>query len=424
MIATPLADLWPLSAVSAANHDHAPPLPFGNNLAPPPIRDASGRTWDDPGRAREARALGNVARAWRAADAAIAAVGLAAVILTGAHEALRDALDPTTLGAPPRLAFAVHAAAITGALALGGAVAGMPAAWFGGHRLLKAYGLGTQTARGWLRDYLVAAGLGTCFSIAVAFVVAALCFDDPQRWWAWAGAVGVVGTFIVAYIAPTLILPLFYKESPMPAGEVSVALLDLAARAGATIHGCVVIDQSRRSRAANAAVVGLGRTRRIVVTDTLLSGGYATSEIAAILAHELGHHVRHDVPWAVAIDGALFGACLFVAEAVRGAVAGVTGLQGPDDLAGLPVVALAAGACLMATTPLRAGISRWREARADAFGIALTDDRAAWRSTLCRLAAQNFAEVDPHPIVEWATYSHPSTRHRLAAAMEARAGHG
>ena len=417
MGAIPQRDLPPSAVATPIVHDQAAPREFDGDWAALPMRDTAGRTWDDPERAREARAYGNAARGWWATDTAFAAVGLATVILTGAHEGLRDALDPSDLGAAPRLAFAIHAAAITGALALGGAVAGMPASWFGGYRLLAAYGLGTQTARGWLRDYLMAAGLGTCLAIALAFVVAALCFADPRLWWVWAGAVGAGGTLVVAYLAPTLILPLFYRETPLPNGEVRDALLGLARRAGTTIQGCVVIDQSRRSRAANAAVVGLGGTRRIVVTDTLLTGGYATSEIAAILAHELGHHVRHDVPWAVAIDGALFGACLFVAEAVRGTVAEAVGLKGPADLAGLPVVALAAGACLVATMPLRAGISRWREARADAFGMRLTGDGAAWASTLRRLAVQNLAEVDPHPLVEWATYSHPSISRRLAAAI-------
>jgi STE24 endopeptidase len=391
--------------------------------APAPTRDSADRTWDDPARARQARAFGNAARWWWVADLAITAVSLAALILTGAHATLRDALDPPAPGAPPRVAFAVHAAAITAALALGGALAGMPAAWFGGHRLLRAHGLGTQGARGWLRDYVVAAVLGTCLATAFVFIVAAACFPNPGRWWAWATLVGAAGTFMVAYVAPALIMPLFYTEKPLPAGEVRDALVDLAARAGTAIRSCVVIDQSRRSRAANAAVVGMGRTRRIVVTDTLLAGGYDTREVVAILAHELGHHVRHDVPWAVVIEGAILGACLFTAEVVRAAVAGPTGLDGPADLAGLPVVALAAGACLVATTPVRSGISRWREARADAFGVRLTGDAAAWVATLRRLAVQNLAEVDPHPVVEWATYSHPSIRRRLRA-VEGVAGRG
>lgn len=391
--------------------------------APMPARDPAGRTWDDPARARQARALGNAARWWWVADLVASALALAALILSGTHATLRDALDPAALGATPRVTFAVHAATITAALALGGAFAGMPAAWFGGHRLLRAHGLGTQGARGWLRDYAVAAALGTCLVAAFSFIVAAACFTDPGRWWAWATLVGAAGTFMVAYVAPTLIMPLFYTERPLPAGEVRDALVDLATRAGTAIASCVVIDQSRRSRAANAAVVGMGRTRRIVVTDTLLAGGYDTREVAAILAHELGHHARHDVPWGVAIEGTILGACLFTAEVVRAAVAEATGLGGPADLAGLPVVALAAGACLVATTPVRSGISRWREARADAYGVRLTGDAAAWGATLRRLAVQNLAEVDPHPVVEWATYSHPSIRRRLRA-VDGVAGRG
>jgi STE24 endopeptidase len=388
-----------------------------------PPRDAAGRAWDDPTRARAARSLGNAARAWWAIDLALATIALAVVVATGMHVALRDAIPSGASWAPPRVAFAVQAGIYVGALAFGGVLLGTPAAWFGGHRLLKSHGLGTQSARGWLRDYAIASAIGTGLSGAFGFVVGGLCFSHPGSWWAWATAVGAIGTLFVTYLAPVVILPLFYRGRPLPEGEVRDALVNLAARAGTGIRTCVVIDQSRRSRAANAAVVGIGQTRRIVVTDTLLGGGYATSEIGAILAHELGHHVRRDVPWAIATEVAIFGVCLFAAESARDASAVAVGLIGPADLAGLPVLALTSGACFLAAMPLRKGLSRWREARADAYGVALTGDRAAWASTLRRLAVQNLAEVDPHPFVEWATYSHPSIRRRLIA-VETEAGRG
>ena len=401
-------------AVAVAPDAAPPPAQTADVEASTP-RDDCGRAWDDPSRASAARAFGNAARAWWAADLTLTTIALIGVIATGAHVTLRDAITAAVSWEPTRVSFGVQASMYVAVLAVGGALLGMPAAWFGGHRLMQVHGLGTQSARGWFRDYAIASAVGTTLTGGFSGVVAFVCDPNPGNWWAWATAVGAVGTLLVTYLAPLVVLPLFYRGQPLPDGPVRDALVDLAARAGTGIRTCIVIDQSRRSRAANAAVVGIGRTRRIVVTDTLLAGGYSPPEVGAILAHELGHHIHHDLLWTVATEAAILGTCLFIAERARHAVADAIGLTGPADVAGLPVIALVAGACLVLALPLRRGLSRRRETRADAYGVALTGDRAAWASTLRRLAVQNLAEVDPHPFVEWITYSHPSIRRRVAA---------
>ena len=314
------------------------------------------------------------------------------------------------------LSLGIQTASLLLGLALAGAVVSMPFSYAGGFRLARSVGLGTQSTRAWARDYAVASVLGAGLVAILAGLVGWASAGAPHLWWITATTLGTLGTVVVTHVAPVLILPLFYKVTPLPEGPVRTRLLDLTTQAGTTVRGCDVIDQSRRSRTANAGIIGLGRTRRIMVTDTLLEGGYSTAEIAAIFAHELGHHVHGDMAWAIAVDGILMAGCLAMTEALRAWVAPSIGLGNAGDLAGIPAMLVIFGGVSTMAMPLRAGVSRWRESRADTYGVRLTRDPDAWVRTLERLGWQNLAEVDPPRWIEWATYTHPAIARRIASA--------
>ncbi len=323
---------------------------------------------------------------------------------------------PSSLMSYASLSAGVQAACMLLGLALAGAMLSMPFSYVGGFRLARSVGLGTQSAGAWARDYAVASVLGAGLVAMLAGLVGWASAGAPQLWWVAATTLGTLGTVLVTYAAPVLIMPLFFKVTPLPDGPVRTRLLELTTQAGSTVRGCDVIDQSRRSLAANAGIIGLGRTRRIVVTDTLLEGGYPTAEIAAIFAHELGHHAHVDMASAIAVNSLSMAGCLAMTEAIRGWLAPSIGLGNAGDFAGIPVMVLIFGVVSTLTMPLRAGASRRREARADAYGVRLTRDPEAWVRTLERLGWQNLAEVDPPRWIEWATYSHPAIGKRIAAA--------
>jgi STE24 endopeptidase len=175
------------------------------------------------------------------------------------------------------------------------------------------------------------------------------------------------------------------------------------------------MDMSRRTRAANAALMGIGNTRRIVLGDTLLAA-FDAREVGAVLAHELGHHVHGDLWRGILLDGALTLCALWLADVLVRALAPLLGIAGLTDVATLPSIVLVGGVLFVAAMPLTNGYSRRREAAADAFAVRVTGDPEAWKGALRRLAEMNLAEVDPPPWVEWLLYSHPSIRHRLEAA--------
>jgi STE24 endopeptidase len=177
-----------------------------------------------------------------------------------------------------------------------------------------------------------------------------------------------------------------------------------------------VADQSRKSRTANAAVVGLGRTRRILLFDTLLE--FAPDEVEAVLAHELGHHVHHDI-WRGLVAQGVFTLIGFgVADRALAAGVGWWGLRDVTDAAGIPWLALVLGALALVTLPVSNGYSRWIEQRADDFALRVTGDLHGFVGAMERLARLNLAERRPHWLKELVLYSHPAIDRRIARARE------
>ncbi|GGK26516.1 hypothetical protein GCM10010124_18970 [Pilimelia terevasa] len=289
------------------------------------------------------------------------------------------------------------------------------AAWR--HTILVRYGLSTQDWGGWLVDLLKAYAVGAVVGAVVLFGYFGLVRLAPRWWWAYgaAGAAALVALF--SFVLPVLVEPVFNRFTPMPASPLRTELMALADRDGVPVREVLVADASRRTRAVNAYVSGLGPTRRIVVYDTLLREA-PPAEVVAVAAHELGHAKDRDV-LAGTLTGALAAAAGVVALYLIGGLAWPLRLAGAPDIGdpraiGL-LLALGAVAGLVGG-PVQAYASRRIEARADAHALALTGDPAAFAAMQRRLAGVNLADPDP-PYLEHALLgSHPSTVERIAAA--------
>jgi STE24 endopeptidase len=314
-------------------------------------------------------------------------------------------------------------AAYVATLTLAYAALVLPLAYYSGYVLPHRYELSVQSRPGWAADYVKGLLVGLVQAVIVAVAVYALLAVSPQWWWLWAGVVLALFGVVLANLAPVLILPLFYKLTPLASGPLRDRLLYLAAAAGVRVPpgpGVYLMDMSRRTRAANAGLVGLGATRRIVLGDTMVEGDrYSPAEIGSVLAHELGHHAHNDLWRAIAVDAALTFGVLWLADQALALWSEPLGLAGKADVAGLPLLLLATGGAFVALLPLTSWYSRRREAAADRFAMQVTGDVEAWKGALRKLADQNLAEVDPPAWVEWLLYSHPSIRHRLEAADRA-----
>src|SRR5881409_1884732 len=253
---------------------------------------------------------------------------LVALVATGGGNALASLVA--------RLASArwIQVASMALALGAGHAALTLPLTLVRGFWLPRRFGLLHQPLAGWLGDQLKAALIGGALGLAAVEVVYALLALTPH-WWLVAAAVFFAAQIAMTAVLPIWIVPLFYRLTPLDDVGLRDRLLALARRAGVTAIGVFVADQSRKSRTANAAVVGLGRTRRIILFDTLLAD-FPLEEIESVLAHELGHHVHGDVRRGLLVNGALSVVTFGLAGLALDAGVPLLGLTGRDDPAGLP----------------------------------------------------------------------------------------
>jgi STE24 endopeptidase len=303
---------------------------------------------------------------------------------------------------------------IAGALAVGHAVLLFPLRYLRGFVLPRRYGLLHQPFASWLGDRLKAAALGAVFGLLVIEAIE-LLLALTSLWWLVAAAFVIALSALTAAIFPIWILPLFYRLTPLEDASLRDRLLALAARAGVPAVGVFVVDESRKSRTANAALAGLGRTRRIVLFDTLVSQ-FQPREIESVLAHELGHHVHRDVARGLAAQSVIAVVTFWLADVILRATAGTVGPVAPSDPAGIPWLVAVLGALGFIAVPIANFLSRRVERQADDFALAMTGDAAGFIGAMERLAELNLARMTPSRLEEIVLYSHPSVGRRIARA--------
>jgi STE24 endopeptidase len=290
----------------------------------------------------------------------------------------------------------------------------LPFGFEAGWRLERKYGLSRESAGGWARDRMKGFAVGLPIAMAAAGIVYWCARAWPEWWWLPAAAMLTAGMVALAHVAPVLLMPLFVRVRPLARPELSARLAALTARAGVPVVGVFEWELGARTSRANAALTGFGATRRILVSDTLLAS-YSDDEIEVILAHELSHHVHHDLWSAVAVEAALLFAGAFAAHVAITAAGPALGVHAPADVAGLPLLLLAAGAVSLALAPLARSVSRRQERRADAYALKLTGAAEAFISAMKRLGAQNLAEEQPSGVARL-FQSHPPLAERIERA--------
>lgn len=320
------------------------------------------------------------------------------------------------LSGVPTVQFVLTVLTFTTLVALVNELVSLPFAYRGGFLLERRYGLSSQSFGSWLLDQAKALALTLVLGTLAACLLYALIARFPDGWWLPAGLVFTLLIIGLANIAPLVLLPLFYSIKPLGRPSLRERLVALGDRAGARVLDAYEWGLSEKTTKANAALTGIGTSRRILVSDTMLAQ-YSDEEIEVVLAHELGHHVHGDIWKGLAFEALLILAGFFAASLMLRVSVPLLGLRGPDDLAGLPVLLLAAGAVSLLTLPVAHAMSRAHERRADHFALSLTKNPPAFISAMKRLAQQNMAEDEPSTLVQWLFYSHPPIRERIAAAQ-------
>lgn len=343
-----------------------------------------------------------------------AGTGALGLLLLGGSRVLRDAaIAMTEAGPSAPSTVALYALA----LVLGYHALRLPVGFYQGFVLERRYGLSSESLRVWLLDYLRAALLMVVLAVAAAEIVYITMQLWPKWWWAAAGAVFVGLLLVLARVAPVVLLPLFYRFEPLDREALRARLVALSERARLPILGVYVWGLGQKTRRANAALIGTGPTRRILLSDTLLAD-YSDDEIEVILAHEMAHHAHGDIRRWLVIESILVAAILALGATVLDRVWPSFGLSGPADVAGLPVLFLTAVVVSMSVAPMLNALSRRNERRADRYALNLTGRPEAFISAMRRLAAQNLAEARPSRLTLWFFHSHPPIEERIERARQ------
>ena len=341
----------------------------------------------------------------------VGALVLLLVLLTGASAALRDTAAAVAGGS-----FTLTVIVYTAALALASEALQLPLSFYLGLTLERRYGLSTQTTARWWIDHAKGVILGLALALGAAVIVLSLLRWAPAWWWVAAAGVLALVTVVLAHLAPVLLLPIFYEFTPLDRPALRDRLAALVERAGARVMGVFEIRLGDRTRKANAALTGIGRTRRILLSDTLLAD-HSDDEIEVILAHELAHHVHRDIWSGIAVETGLMTLGFFLADRAIDAAVGRFGIADKADPAAIPLLVLAGGAVSLALLPLANALSRAHERRADRYALEMTKNAAAFVSAMKRLGAQNLAEERPSRLVEWLFYTHPPVAARIEYAQ-------
>jgi STE24 endopeptidase len=294
----------------------------------------------------------------------------------------------------------------------------MPLNYYEGFVLPHRFGLSNQTRGDWALDQAKMALVGGALGLVLLEIVYAILRLAPESWWLWAAGIMILFNVLMANLAPVLLFPIFFKFQPLGEehADLETRLLRLAEQAHTRVRGVYQFDMSRRTKAANAALTGLGNTRRIILGDTMLNE-FTPEEIETVLAHELAHHVHKDIPLGIVVESSILLAGFYLASWMLDWGIEVFGFSGPGDIAALPLLGLAFGIFGLATLPLTNTYSRWREHLADVYALQVTRNGPAFASAFTRLANQNLADADPPAWEEFLLYSHPALGKRIAMAQ-------
>ena len=344
-----------------------------------------------------------------------AAVVLAVLLVSGRSQDLAAWARGVAAPLPRPLAAAAAVSLYAASLALAWDLLSFPFVFYRSFLLDRKYGLTSESAGTWMADHLKALVLGLALTLGAALAVHGAAWLSPAWWWLIVTGVFAIAAIAIARVAPVWLMPIFYRFRPLDRAALRERLLALSDRAGAPAIGVFEWGLGEKTSRANAALVGAGGTRRILVSDTLLKG-YSDDEIEVILAHELSHHVHHDIWTSLAIETVVVAVALLGAHLAILRASPVLGLHGPADLAALPVVVAAGGALSLLLAPLSNAWSRRNEHRADRFALTLTGRPAAFVSAMRRLGAQNLAEVRPPRMAFWFFHTHPTIEDRIARA--------
>jgi STE24 endopeptidase len=300
----------------------------------------------------------------------------------------------------------------TFSLGIAGSVLFSPVSYYTGFYLEHKYNLSNQTFFKWVweetKESLVGAAIGIPLLLLFFWVI-----DSFGLWW-WLpfSVLMFIISVVLAQVVPIIILPLFYKVTPIENEILRERIFRLSREAGLKVENIFKFDMSKNTKKANAAFTGLGKTKRILLGDTLLEN-YTEDEIETVIAHELGHYKKKHIIKNIIISSVSSFLIFFLLAHLHSYSINWFGFSSITQIASLPLLIIWGGIIGLIQQPLTNIISRKFEYEADNYAVVSTGKKESFIQTLEKLTEQNLGDKEPHPCVEWFFYSHPSIRNRV-----------
>lgn len=288
----------------------------------------------------------------------------------------------------------------------------LPIGFYSGYIVEHRYSLSNQSLGRWAWERLKGSLVGLPLVAAVLMVLYYCMETFGNDWWLPVSVLLSFVSVLLARIAPILFLPLFYSFDPLPEGPLRERIARLCTAAGLTFEGIFTFNLSKNTKKANAGFTGIGKSRRIILGDTLVQD-FSEEEIETVFAHELGHYKHRHIVIGIVTGILSTFVGMFVTSQLYAWSVAALGFASITNLEALPLLGIWLALFGLLTTPISNMISRRHERQADAYAVQVTKNGPAFAAALRRLAATNLADPEPHPLVEFLFYRHPSIAKRI-----------
>ena len=295
-------------------------------------------------------------------------------------------------------------------------------AYLDSYKIEHKYGFSTQNFQAWFMDFIKSFLVTFVLGVIVFEVIYSITLISVDLWWFWISIIMIFFSVILSNLFPVLILPLFYKTSPIENEALKKKIAELCSQAKINITGVFSINLSSKTTKANAAVVGLGNTKRILLGDTLL-GRYTEDEIITTLSHEITHDRGHHIWWLVLGQSVIILIMFYLLSRLYLPFYSFAGFSKISDVAAFPLFALIFMVLSFIFNPLGSIISRFYERKADKGALELTKNPDALISLMAKLCNESLAIAYPNPSIEWYKYTHPSVGKRIRFAEQWKSAH-
>lgn len=294
----------------------------------------------------------------------------------------------------------------------GGIIFSLPISYYSDYYLEHKYNLSNQTFLFWVWEKAKGFAISLIIGIPILLIFLFTIKTFMGYWWFVLSIVIFFFSVILSIILPVVVLPLFYKITPYENENLNERIKKLALSAGLKISNIYKFNMSKNTKKANAAFTGLGKTKRIILGDTLIDN-FSDDEVETVIAHELGHYKKKHLLLNIIIGTVNSFLTLFIISLAYGSLVKALNFNSISDIGSLPLILLCGMLIGLFQTPISNFISRKFEYQADKYAIEVTKNKNAFVSALKKLAEQNLADSNPNPFVEWFFYSHPSIKKRI-----------